>query len=353
MGPYHISRMNAIASELGDANVTVLEICSKDDHDWNLKGFSKKFNYVNVLGDETLSTNSLKKAKPILSEFFKDNHFDIIVNGCGYFDFSLRSVLNKRKKNQKLVLWSESTIQDNSNTWLKKLVKMYANSIYDGAIVAGNRHKEFLKEIGFKNKPIGIVGNVVDNEFYKRTEQIHGNNQFLFVGRFLSIKNISKLITAFQLINDQIPDWKLKLVGDGPDRSKVENQIINNHLSDKVFISGLLDPNALKSVYEESDVFILPSYSEPWGLVTNEALASKLPVIISKQSGASEILTHAENGFIFDAYDEVELSQLMLTLAKNEELRIKIGERGYQLIQQFSPENYAKHSISLFKSFVV
>jgi glycosyltransferase involved in cell wall biosynthesis len=344
MGPYHIARMNAIAEIVGSSNLTVIEICPKDDHDWDISKYEKKFNYQCILKNETLDKFSLNKAIKPLRAWFADNQTDIVINACGYFHLGLRQILKTTKKKLNLlILWSETTEIDNPNPWYKKRIKKFMTSIYDGAIVAGNRHKVFLQSIGFIDVRIEVVGNVVNNAIFKPEFELNNrNNSILFVGRLLKIKNVTTLINAFSLIKKQFPDWKLKIVGSGPEQTRIEQQILNLKLDSSVELLGLRQPDELIQLYRSEGIFVLPSYSEPWGLVVNEAMASGMPCVLSHQCGSSEMIENYKSAVLFDATKIEELADSLKIVMDNQQLRTALSKEGYKVVSGFTPETYAK-----------
>lgn len=350
MGPYHVARMNAISEIIGSKNLTVIEICSKDDHDWDLQHYEKKFNYHCIFKDEILNEKSLDKSIILLKEWFLKNDSQIVVNACGYFNWSLRQLLAEHKRRfEKLILWSETTAIDNPNPWYKKLLKKFMTSIYDGAIVAGNRHKEFMKTLGFRDSQIKIVGNVVDNSIFKPVFDVYERKKtILFVGRLLKIKNVKTLLQAFESISHEFKEWKLHIVGKGPEENEIKKWIIDHHLQNSVELLGSKQPQDLISLYQSSGLFVLPSYSEPWGLVVNEAMASGMPCVISKQCGSAEIVENLKSAYLFDAMNVMELKEILRTLIQKPEIRGELSKNGYQVISAFTPQAYAKNVIDFF-----
>ena len=352
MGPYHIARMNAVASIIGKENLRVIELCSKDDHSWELKNYVRNFDYYCSLPNETLSPKSILKASSEIEKKLSESYSDVIINGCGYFDSTLFKLLKKNKSSYSiLLLWSESTLLDNPNPWYKILVKKYYTHIYDGGIVAGLSHSQLLEKIGFKKQTIAVVGNVVENSSFK-TKLDYTRKDFLFVGRLLSIKNVYFLIRAFKEFTKQINEWNLTIVGDGPERSNLEQLILDLNLSSKVTIRGLLQPDELIEEYQKHAVFILPSLSEPWGLVVNEAIASDLPVIVSSNCGVAEVFQDGKNGIVFNPNDKNRLVQSMLNLYNSPELRASLAKEAKKVLDELNPEKYAEKSVLHFQNML-
>ncbi len=102
-----------------------------------------------------------------------------------------------------------------------------------------------------------------------------------------------------------------------------------------------------------ADVFILPSYSEPWGLVVNEAMASGLPVIVSNKCGSAfDAVLEDVNGYTFNPYDVAELTSVLKKFVDNPEKNAPFGQKSKEIIKRFSPEQVAQEMYDGFKKVV-
>ena len=156
---------------------------------------------------------------------------------------------------------------------------------------------------------------IVDNKFFmrpSRKEDIENlklpENYFLTSCRFVEKKNLKILIEAFSSLESVHTEWSLVLAGDGPLRRELESLVLEYNLSDKVHFLGYLDYLTMKNVYAGASCFVLPSTTEQWGLVINEALASGIPVICSKNVGsAPNLLSGQHVGYVFDPLSSTDL----------------------------------------------
>ncbi len=185
----------------------------------------------------------------------------------------------------------------------------------------------FLKEKTITNyscdKDIKVIPNFVDTDLYK--PQVNGEfkkhiadeNEKLLVhtSNFRVVKRVTDTIKIFEKIHDKIPS-KLILVGDGPDRSECERLCRQKGLDDKVKFLGKQD--ALVEILTSSDIFLIPSQSESFGLAALEAMACGLPVISSSVGGLPELIRHNESGFIAEIGDIDRMAKYTLELLSNE-----------------------------------
>lgn len=351
MGHYHFARMKAIAALPTVTKLTVIEAADLDDHFWKRNDVSTPFDVVTLCPGEVLNHAITGKAWDALPETLSRLKPDIFVNGAGYFHPKglIRTQGWNRRTQGKLVLWTESTEWDQKRFLAKELLKRQILKKYDAALVAGTRHKSYLKKLGFPEARIQITGNVVDNNFFeaRESEKRHG---FLYVGRMLSIKNVSRLIDAYALYRKESRNPQpLYLVGDGPDKSKLEEKVSREDIPGVVF-TGNLQIQDVTSYYRQSRYFILPSMSEPWGLVVNEALASGLPVGISERCGCMPDLIHeGKNGFVFAPDNIHDIAAVLLRLDSLSEAQYRaMSEFATCDIQRFTPEKYAVNCEKIF-----
>ncbi|NDJ57182.1 glycosyltransferase family 4 protein [Enterobacteriaceae bacterium 4M9] len=135
----------------------------------------------------------------------------------------------------------------------------------------------------------------------------NGNLKFLYVGRLSREKNLSILIEVFNQTQH-----RLIIAGSGEELAILKDKATNN-----VTFLGYVDNKSLVEIYAECDCFVLPSLSEPWGLVVEEALSMGLPVIVSDKVGCYEDMVNVHNGIIFDATDPNSLLLAINNMAEN------------------------------------
>ncbi|MGM0589099.1 MAG: glycosyltransferase family 4 protein [Bacteroidota bacterium] len=352
MGRYHIARMKAI-QQLPGVSLSVLEITNLDDHQWdiNKEGLNS---YHSIFENRMLSPKVIRQARNPLRNFLAAHDFDVIVNGAGYAYRGIHSEITKLSS-ARTVLWSESTRLDNRPWPWKKWIKQKRVSSYDAAIVAGNSHKEYLQDLSMDSNKIQVVGNVVDNDRFILTDQNNATG-FLYVGRLLDIKNVDGLIRAYKRYREHLQKldkspWPLKIIGDGPERQKLENSS-GELITQGIRFLGLRQPDELPEIYANASVFVLPSISEPWGLVTNEAMAAGLPVMLSDKCGSAELIEHGKQGFIFDPADVDMIADQMVEIHLDKNKRISMGEESRQKIKQYTPQTYADKCHRLFKTLL-
>jgi glycosyltransferase involved in cell wall biosynthesis len=171
---------------------------------------------------------------------------------------------------------------------------------------------------------------------------IHGVT-FIYVGRLWWGKGINHLIEAFHTVQQQSEETvTLMLVGDGPEESKLRQQCVDIGVRNVLF-TGFKQKSELPIYYAIADVFVFPTFGDPYGLVVDEAMACSLPIISTDAAG--EIHSRVEegvNGYIVPSKDSAALANRMLLLAKNSALRKHMGAASAVKISDHTPEKWAE-----------
>ncbi|MDX8412788.1 MAG: glycosyltransferase family 4 protein [Mariprofundales bacterium] len=161
--------------------------------------------------------------------------------------------------------------------------------------------------------------------------------RILFVGHMTRVKGILELVQAAMLLPRDI-GWHLDLVGDHLKEPTTPQQIAawvgDAKLDDRITVHGRLDDQALLNLYLTSDIFVLPSYWEGYGIVLLEAMSHKLAVISTAVGAIPEVVTDGVNGVLVPPRDVDALYRAMLQLLKNPSLREDLAQQGLQFASQ-------------------
>jgi len=235
-------------------------------------------------------------------------------------------------------------------TWREKIKTWMAKGLFQKAFVSGKRSAFYLQSLSGRMLPFEEGYDVVDNAFFaSRVAEIRSNatsealNSFLFVGRLAEVKNLPLLLDAYRSYKQDGGHRNLEIVGHGPLEHSLKASVQRAGLEDSIQFFGFQSYDSLPAWYARTACLILPSVSEPWGLVVNEAMASGLPVIVSDRCGcADDLVEDGLNGYIFSAKDADSLTKCMVTFdALSEADRRAMGRRSQEIIARFSPETWA------------
>jgi N-acetyl-alpha-D-glucosaminyl L-malate synthase BshA len=185
----------------------------------------------------------------------------------------------------------------------------------------------FLKEKTLTNydieKDIQVIPNFIDTKLFKpdsdcsfrKKISAKGEKILVHTSNFRQVKRVTDAIKIFDIVQKEIP-CKLILVGDGPDRSECERLVRQLNLGDKVKFLGKQD--GLVEILNASDVFLIPSQSESFGLAALEAMACGIPVVSSSVGGLPELIRHNECGYIAEIGDIERMTKYVIELLTNE-----------------------------------
>src|SRR5690625_978571 len=143
------------------------------------------------------------------------------------------------------------------------------------------------------------------------------------ISNFRKVKRVSDVVHVFKKVNDVIPS-KLLMIGDGPERPNIERLCRELEICHEVCFLGKQD--AISEILAISDVFILPSANESFGLAALEAMACRVPVISSNIGGIPEVNKEGVTGFLSDVGNTEEMANTALRLLKNRSEERRVGK---------------------------
>lgn len=222
-------------------------------------------------------------------------------------EYNLYSFFSPQYKN---VMVCESSIFESSLNGIKGWIKRRIIGRMSCALPSGKPHAELFRQIGYKGTVhlTGSVGIFHKGERKERTTPNHPL-RYIYVGRLIDVKNVALLIEEFNQNGKP-----LTIVGQGILETELKEQAKTTNIT----FTGFIDNNKLGDVYQAHDVFILPSKSEPWGLVVEEALYWGLPVIVSDKVGSSiDMVKDLHTGCIFQSENIDSLHEAVLSMETN------------------------------------
>lgn len=151
--------------------------------------------------------------------------------------------------------------------------------------------------------------------------QLLGKRVLLFVGRLVALKNVDSAIRAFSKMDQK--ENVFVIVGDGPEKDRVMK--LADELGANTLFTGRLEGDELNVWYNIAQVFILPSYQEAFGAVTNEALLAGCKVLVSNNAGSKCLVENCTNGYKFNPNDVNEISDKMLLISNEVEPLKKVA----------------------------
>lgn len=335
--PYILDLIRVLHKQHPDLELRVLFITSSATQSW---GAMPKIEGVGLLPSDP------KLAHDRIRETISDSRFDWLhLAGWGHPMLKVALRLG-RVARLRISMESDTQAPFKEPTW-KRLVKatLYPHmfSRVDLFFPGGSRQRHYLQQFGIPESKIRIAQMTVDvdrivemaTEIRAQRSEIRSglgfndaDTLFVFVGRLEPYKGVELLLESFGYLGHS--GVGLLIVGDGSCRSLVEQAAADD---DCVHYAGRRDFDGVIEAFAISDVAVVPSTFEPWGLVVNEALAAGLPVIASNRVGAvDDLVTEGETGMVFPSGDAVALAKAMRRLGEDAALREDLAHSGCKRI---------------------
>lgn len=207
---------------------------------------------------------------------------------------------------------------------------------------------ESLKNDTYKlfsvNKNIHVIPNFINTEKYNRKGNLCSRKFFanddefilMHTSNFRKVKRIDDVIEIFTKVNSVKPS-KLILAGDGPERSHIEQLCAKNKINDRVFFLGKQDN--IEKILSISDVFLMPSETESFGLAALEAMACGVPVVSTDTGGQTEVNIHGFSGFTAKLGDVNIMSNYVLKIIESDETLNKFRQNAQNQALKFETVN--------------
>lgn len=191
---------------------------------------------------------------------------------------------------------------------------------------------------------IKVIHNFIDFERFSKTNKDHfkkaiapnGEKIITHISNFRKVKRIGDAMHAFKKIYDRIPS-KLMLIGDGPERRNLEDLCRDLGLCEEIRFLGKQD--AIEELLAVSDLFIMPSESESFGLAALEAMACEVPVISTDVGGLPEVNLHGVTGFLSKLGDIDDMAKNAISILSNEEQLQSFRKNALDQAKRFDIEN--------------
>lgn len=191
---------------------------------------------------------------------------------------------------------------------------------------------------------------VEEKEQLKRMWKIPLENKVLVsVGRLAKEKNLEEILTYFAKLTKEEKQKKLTLliVGDGPDRERLEGLKERLGLGNQVVFTGMVQPSEVGTYYQLGDVFVCASKSETQGITYIEALASGVPALCRKDACLEQVVTDGYNGFQYESYEYFRMH--LNYLLEQEKRRAEMGEHARETAYLYSTWNFCTMAEHLYK----
>lgn len=323
---YKSNLYNRIAEKKKILVVYFENTCSQRNDDF-YKG-QRNFEYIS-LGQY----RGIKRLLKFISLLRKIKYDNLIIAGWDHLECWAAAFFSSKDKNAVVI---ESSIFDSVTAGLKGWLKRLFMSRVATAYVSGKLQVDLALSLGFKGqlkitKGVGIF-NIIPQPSYMPVDKV---TRFIYVGRLSPEKNLVSLIDTF----NKLPHLTLNIVGFGPQEKHLKSIAKSN-----IIFHGAVANADLPKYYCQNEVFVLPSISEPWGLVVEEAMNNGLPVIVSNKVGCiGQVVVEGCNGLVFDISDNdglIKAIQKIGDVNYYNRLRKNVSEMDFQKIAEEQVNQY-------------
>ena len=362
LGPYHLARLRSLAHRLrekGDHLVAYETAGTERTYPWQRSQRDEPFEWVTLFPDQMLEDLAPRACAQAMSRVLARDLPDLVAVAGYARPESVAAARWARTNQRPAILMSESQRMDHPRVWWKEIVKQRRIRLFNAALVGGPTHLSYLTELGMPRSAIRVGYNAVDNSYYEtranqarnrpaRPPEIPSGPYFLSVCRFVPAKNLDRLVKGFisyyRKMQEAAP-WDLVICGDGPLFPEIRDSIARGDCSRAIHCPGFMQAEELACWYAHASAFVLPSLSEPWGLVANEAASTGLPLLISNRAGCAQTLVpkpEGTTGAQFDPLDVQEIASKLTWLSMaSAQVRRAMGQRARELVQAWGPERFA------------
>lgn len=250
----------------------------------------------------------------------------------------------------------------------KKMVAKFSKAVLKKTqqVIAPTKKVEELLKNYEVSEPISVIPTGIDlkrfqevlsKEERNRRREALGISQdskvLVSIGRLAKEKNLEEILIYFQKLTKEELTFKLKLliVGDGPDRERLEGIAKTLQLQEKVIFTGMVTPEEVAQYYQLGDVFVCASNSETQGITYIEALASGIPALCRKDACLDSVITDGYNGFQYETYEFFKMH--LQYILESEERRVEMGVCARQTAKLYSTWNFCTMAERLYKEAIV
>lgn len=304
---------------------------------------------------------------PGLWKLVRNGRFSAVTSHAGYNTPSFWILLAAAKRSGIPFLFctdATSLQSQDGRSWKARVKSLFWPSLFrlmDHACAGSSAGVELMRGLGIPEERVTLAPFVVDNDWWiGRAERINRaavraawgipeqGTVVVFSGKLQPWKRPMDLLRAFRQAD--VPSSFLIFAGDGPLRGELERETRVLGLSGRVRVLGFVNQTGLPAVYCASDLLVLPSGYEPFGVAVNEAMLCGRPAVVSDRVGArSDLVQEGETGFTYPAGDVKALSEILKTLLSDPARLARMGEAARHRMEQWSPEVYIQTFLQAVK----
>jgi glycosyltransferase involved in cell wall biosynthesis len=218
--------------------------------------------------------------------------------------------------------------------------------------VSGLTKNICMRRYGVPSDKIDVVYNGLDREAHQpmQGQRIESTDKIvLFLGRITMQKGPEYFISAAKRVLEKVPDAKFVLAGSGDMALRMIDLAASLGIGGKVLFTGFLRGGDIERVFKMADCYVMPSVSEPFGIAALEAISHDVPVILSRTSGASEVLQHVLK---VDFWDIDDMANKIVAVLRHPPLSSTLRQHGQMELQRLTWDDAARKCVESYESAV-
>ena len=345
--PYRIDFFNELGKTVDLTVVFDRKLADDRNKEWlnkKVKNFKAIFLHsIKVKSENAISLEVIK---------YLNASYDHIIIGTHVSYTALLAMLYMKIRGIKYIFNCDGGVFYKDESKIKYLMKKFFISNAQYYLSTGKKTNEWLKYYGANECDIFIYpfssfyNNYIKNDkrnkvFIKNKLNIKEDIVILFVGQFIYRKGIDILVKSLDNLKN-IDNIGVYIIGGESINLKIDK------VKSNIYFINFLQPEKLKEYFLASDIFVLPTREDSWGLVINEAMANGLPVITTDKCNAGlELIKNGENGFITSVDNAEELGEKLKILCSNKDLREQMGKNNLTKIKKYTIENMVAEHINI------
>lgn len=367
-GPYHVARLRAIAHALKEygARLVAIELARREKvYPWRVEPQKEPFEWRTLVNDAAVEDVPPRvqrlRMKAALQEI---DPAAVVIPGYSGAAMQAAASWCRRRGVLSVVSGDSSRLSRTDGAhrigrpWYMERYKRWLVRGFSAAQASGNSARDYFVSLGVPRERVVLKYDVVDNAFFRDLADDTRRNLphyreayevpvrfFLVPGRVMEIKNHLAFLESYRKYVEQAGSqaWGLLILGSGPLEKQVDARIAELDLP-WVQRRGYAQPDDLARYYALASALVLPSRSETWGLVVNEANAAGCPVLVSKHCFVCEhLVVDGENGWTFDPYNLEEMAGLLTRMAAlSDAERERMGRAGRKLVRDWDTADHAQ-----------
>ncbi len=314
--------------------------------------FSRNFEFSGAYGKNLME--EIARCALIASALAMKEKFDII-HAHDWLTYPA-GIAAKKSSGKKLVVHMHATEFDRTGGNVNQQVydiERQGMEIADAVITVSNLTRNIvIEKYGIDSDKVYTVHNAVDTDIMKNyggSKKHFDEKLVTFLGRITFQKGPDYFIEAAYKVLQKDPNVRFAMAGSGDMLLKMIKRVAQLRIADKFHFTGFLQGDDVDHIFSMSDVFVMPSVSEPFGIVPLEAMRSSVPVIISKQSGVAEVLHHALK---IDFWDIDAMADAIYGLCHYEGLSKMFKKYGKQEVENLKWEDAALKVIDIYNNLI-